>query len=190
MKTVLGISSALTVLMASSAGEVFAQNLNVAAIPGEVTPPAGAVLHLTTKAKGYQIYVCQAKANNPKQFEWSLKGPIATLYDELNRPIGTHAGGPSWQLIDSSRIEAKPVTRINSPDGAIPWVLLSVTEHSGKGALTEVSSIQRVGTIAGKPPAPTCDAQQAGQEFPSYYEAVYHFYRAGKPTAYGTPKQR
>ncbi|MGO8841945.1 MAG: DUF3455 domain-containing protein [Methyloceanibacter sp.] len=46
-----------------------------------------------------QIYACEAKDNG---FEWTFKGPEASLFDEHGRQHGTHFGGPTWKL-DSVR---------------------------------------------------------------------------------------
>jgi hypothetical protein len=48
-----------------------------------------------------------------------------------------------------------------------------VTE--GKGALSQVKSIQRLSTLGGRPPAEAPDKSQAGKELRVYYSATYYF---------------
>jgi hypothetical protein len=66
------------------------------------------------------------------------------------------------------------------PGGAapdwIPWLLLTAIDHQGDGAFRNISSIQRLQTKGGKPPASGCDAAHKGQESRSHYTAVYYFY--------------
>ena len=42
--------------------------------------------------------------------------------------------------------------------------------------MKNVSSIQRLSTKRGKPPASGCDASHKGEESRSHYAAVYYFY--------------
>jgi hypothetical protein len=123
-----------------------------------------------------QIYVCKEGADG--KLAWTLKGPEATLYDEEGAVIGTHSLGPTWRHNDGSEITARAVARVNAPDAtaAIPWLLLSVTGHSGSGALSRVSAVQRVNTDGGQPPQGGCSASTRGTEARSEYTADYYFY--------------
>ena len=61
--------------------------------------------------------------------------------------------------------------------GAIPWLLLTATSHTGQGVLSRVTSIQRIHTDGGvAPDANTCDASANGKEAKSAYSADYYFY--------------
>jgi hypothetical protein len=66
---------------------------------------------------------------------------------------------------------------VDAPDSAaIPWVLLTATGHSGNGVLSRVTTIQRIHTVGGQPPACGCDPMTLGAEFKSSYSAEYYFY--------------
>jgi len=80
------------------------------------------------------------------------------------------------------RIAGSSGDPIFSPDAtaAIPWLLLSVTAHSGSGIFSRVTAIQRVNTDGGQPPAGSCGASNRGVETRSEYTADYLFYFAPK----------
>jgi hypothetical protein len=60
-------------------------------------------------------------------------------------------------------------------------LLVTATEHSGDGLFAKVSSIQRLNTHGGKPPADSpCDQSRGGTEIRSDYSADYYFYAAAK----------
>ena len=128
------------------------------------------------RATGYQIYACALNANGKPA--WTLKAPDAELFDEQGRTIGKHFGGPTWQLNDGSQVTGKMAAKADAPDPtAIPWLLLTVTGHSGNGRLNGVTSIQRVNTVAGlSPAAPECSESSGEVEFKSSYSADYYFY--------------
>jgi len=149
-------------------------------IPREIQLPEGAELVLRAHASGVQIYVCQESTEG--KLVWTLKGPEARLYDEEGTTIGTHSVGPTWKHSDGSEIAARAVARVNAPDPtvAIPWLLLSVTGHSGTGILDRVTAVQRINTDGGNPPAGSCSATDRGTEARSEYTADYLFYYAPK----------
>ncbi len=136
---------------------------------------------LMARATGFQIYVCRPDADGKPA--WTLKAPEAELFDEQGKSIGKHFGGPTWQLNDGSQITGKMAAKADAPDPkAIPWLLVTVTGHSGRGKLSAVTSIQRVNTVAGLAPeslAPAeseCSPQSGEVEFKSSYQADYYFY--------------
>lgn len=128
------------------------------------------------RASGFQIYVCQPDAESKPA--WTLKAPDAELFDEQGKSIGKHFGGPTWQLNDGSQITGKMAAKVDAPDPrAIPWLLVTVTGNSGNGALSGVTSIQRVNTVGGLAPGAAEFTQQSGEvEFKSSYSADYYFY--------------
>ena len=133
------------------------------------------------RARGFQIYVCRPGADGKPA--WTLKAPEAELFDEQGKSIGKHFGGPTWQLNDGSQITGKMAAKADAPDPrAIPWLLVTVTANSGSGALSGVTSIQRVNTVAGLAPAEGCK-QPSEVEFKSSYSADYYFY-AQEPKPY------
>ena len=128
------------------------------------------------RATGFQIYVCRLDAGGKPA--WTLKAPEAELFDAQGRSIGKHFGGPTWQLNDGSQITGRMVAKVDAPDpAAIPWLLVTVTGNSGKGALSRVTSIQRINTAGGMPPeAAECSESTGEVEFKSSYSADYYFY--------------
>ncbi len=63
---------------------------------------------------------------------------------------------------------------------SIPWLLVTVVSHAGKGLLTDVTTIQRVHTHGGKPPADGCDESHKAAETKSSYTADYYFFAPAK----------
>ena len=57
---------------------------------------------------------------------------------------------------------------------------MKVVSHAGKGLLTNVTTIQRVHTHGGQPPAEGCDAAHRNAETKSSYTADYYFYAPAK----------
>ena len=166
----------VTVLMAFSA-------LSVAGTPGtpdEIKVPAGEKLVLKAHATGFQIYTCKAAGDRPAQ--WELKAPEADLHDGNGTVIVHHFAGPTWKHKDGSEVTGKASAHVDSPDASsIPWLLVSATGHTGEGVFSKVSSIQRINTRGGKPPAGAeCTAANNGAESKSSYAADYYFYRPAK----------
>src|SRR6185312_13505037 len=145
-------------------------------VPDSIQAPAGEELILIARATGFQIYVCRPDANGKPA--WTLKAPDAEIFDERGRSIGRHFGRPTWQLNDGSQITGKMAAKVDAPHSkAIPWLLLTVTGHSGSGKLSGVTSVQRVNTVGGlAPSAAECTAQGGEVEFKSSYSADYYFY--------------
>ena len=143
-------------------------------VPDILKAPASEEVILVGHATGIQIYTCQAGANPP----WVFKAPEADLKDSAGRNIIHHFAGPTWRHNDGSEVVAKVTARQDSPrPGAIPWLLLTATGHTGQGVLSPVTSIQRIHTEGGvAPDANTCDAAANGKESRSPYAADYYFY--------------
>jgi Protein of unknown function (DUF3455) len=144
-------------------------------VPANLAAPASEEVVLQAHATGSQIYVCQ---DGPDQkLAWVLKAPDATLFDSHGATIGKHYAGPTWKHNDGSEVVGKVVARQDSPDaGAVPWLLLVAANHSGSGILANVTSIQRIHTKGGQPPASGCDDAHRGSENRSAYSADYYFY--------------
>ena len=168
------LAGALAALLAC-APLAHAQRAADAAIPDAIQPPSGERLVLKTHAVGAQIYVCSQGADG--NWQWTLKAPDATLRDEHGAVI-RHYAGPSWRHQDGSEVTGKAVAKVASPDPAsVPWLLLTAVGHADKGALEKVSSIQRIHTRGGQPPAAAgCNASKANREARSHYTADYWFY--------------
>jgi hypothetical protein len=149
-------------------------------IPASLQAPAGEKLILQTHASGWQIYTCGAGTDGKPQ--WTLKGPDAELHDQKGAVIGHHALGPSWKYKDGSQIIGKPAAHVDAPDKrSIPWLLLSAIGHSGAGLFASVTSVQRLHTAGGLPPAASeCDPAKPSPEARSSYTADYYFYAPAK----------
>ena len=148
-------------------------------VPAAIQAPPGEEVVLLAHASGSQIYTCQAAADG--KFIWTLKAPDAELKDQKGKVIGSHFAGPTWKLDDGSEVTGKAAAHVDSPDaGSIPWLLVTAAGHSGQGVLTNVTTIQRVHTRGGKPPAEGCDASHPNAETKSSYTADYYFYAPAK----------
>ena len=144
-------------------------------VPESIQAPAGEEVVLLAHATGSQIYTCQAAADG--KFGWTLKGPDAELHDRKDKVIGQHSAGPTWKLKDGSEVTGKAVAHVDALDpGSIPWLLVKVVGHAGSGVLTNVTTVQRVRTHGGQPPAEGCDAAHRDAETKSSYSADYYFY--------------
>jgi hypothetical protein len=148
-------------------------------VPDAITVPAGQEVVLFTHASGSQIYTCAAGADG--KFAWTLKAPDAELRDRKDKVIGQHSAGPTWKLKDGSEVTGKKAAGVDSLDpDSIPWLLVNVVSHAGKGMLADVTTIQRVHTHGGKPPADGCDEAHKDTESKSKYTADYYFYAPAK----------
>jgi hypothetical protein len=149
-------------------------------VPEAIKAPAGEEIVLKVHAQGSQIYQCQLGTEGKPG--WTLKAPEAELHDQQGAVVGRHFAGPAWKLNDGSEVTGKAVARADSPDkDSVPWLLVTVTGHSGDGALSRVTSIQRIQTHGGQPPAAAeCDASKQNSEVKSSYAADYYFYAPAK----------
>jgi hypothetical protein len=144
-------------------------------VPDAIAVPAGQEVVLFAQGKGSQVYTCQAGADG--KFGWTLKGPVAELFDRKDKVIGQHSTGPTWRLKDGSEVTGKAAAHVDSLDpDSIPWLLVNVVSNSGKGALAHVTTIQRVHTHGGKPSADGCDESHKDAETKSSYTADYYFF--------------
>jgi hypothetical protein len=147
-------------------------------VPVDVAVPAGHVLSAVGHARGVQLYECRSTANG---YAWVLEKPLAHLEDDDGRYMARHYGGPTWTAVDQSSVVATRAGIAPAPSGgAIPWLLLRVTEHSGPadGLFGQTAYIQRLNTTGGLAPTHGCDAGHAGARKAVAYTADYFFYRA------------
>lgn len=147
--------------------------------PDSIKAPAGEQLVLVAHASGSQIYVCGAGADGKPQ--WTLRAPEAELRDDRGAVIGHHSAGPAWRHKDGSTVTGKAVAKAPSPDpDSVPWLLLTAVSHDGTGVFARVSSIQRLHTKGGQPPAADkCDPSKPSVESWIPYTADYYFYAPG-----------
>jgi Protein of unknown function (DUF3455) len=140
-------------LLASSliglAGPLRGQDIPRPSVPDQIKAPANDDVILVAHATGSQIYTCELTGGT---FSWKLKAPDAELRDSQGTIIGHHFAGPTWKHNDGSEVTGKAVAKVDSPQpDSIPWLLVTATGHSGNGALTRVTSIQRIDTQGGQP---------------------------------------
>ena len=139
-------------------------------VPAALNPPSGERLAFQFHASGDQIYTCRNSA-------WTFRAPEANLFDASGKLAGKHFAGPTWESADGSQVKGKLAASAPAPDpDAIPWLLLTAAEHHGSGAMSSVTSIQRLHTKSGKAPKDGCDAAHEGAETRSPYRADYLFY--------------
>lgn len=156
-----------------------AQKMSAPNVPDAIQARPGEEVVLLAHASGSQIYTCQSGTNG--QFIWTLKGPDAELKNENGKVIGSHFAGPAWKLTDGSEVVGKASAHADSEDpNSVPWLLLIAVGHSGNGLLTNVTTIQRIHTHGGKPPAQGCDESHRDAETKSSYTADYYFYAPAK----------
>jgi Protein of unknown function (DUF3455) len=164
---------------APSKAQPAAQNEPAPDVPDAIQAPAGLQVVVYAHATGSQIYTCKSAADG--KFSWALKGPDAELHDRKDKVIGHHFAGPTWKLTDGSEVTGKAVAHVDSLDpDSVPWLLVNVVSHAGSGALSNVTTIQRVHTRGGQPPAEGCDAAHVNAETKSSYTADYYFYAPAK----------
>ena len=149
-------------------------------VPDAIAVPTGLEPVMFVHASGSQIYSCQAGADG--KFIWTLKGPEAELKDRKDKVIGQHSAGPTWKLKDGSEVTGKAAAHVDSLDEeSIPWLLVNVVTNAKKGALANVTVIQRVHTHGGKPgSSDVCDEAHKDAETKSKYTADYYFYAPAK----------
>jgi len=161
-----------TILVGCSAA--LGQTAQVAAqtaiqIPDVITAKGETVV-LTVHAEGAQVYDC--KAGDGGKLAWQFREPIATLIQD-GKTVGRHYIGPTWEHADGSRVVGKPVARANGATAQdIPWLKLEAVETRSAGALTGVTTIQRINTKGGQFEG-ACD--KVGAMFAAPYAADYVF---------------
>jgi hypothetical protein len=167
-------------LLIGIASQASGQATSPANVPDKIKAPAGEEIILQALASGSQIYVCQPGSDG--KLAWALKAPEAELHDQQGATIGRHYTGPTWKDNDGSEVTGKAVARVDSPDAdSIPWLLLTVTGHSGNGVLSRVTTIQRIHTKGGQqPPAAGCNISKQNTEVKIPYTADYYFYAPAK----------
>jgi hypothetical protein len=148
-------------------------------IPSNLNPPEGSVLLFELQAEGVQIYTCDVDPDDASAYVWIFKAPEADLLNRRGELAGTHFGGPTWQGFDGSSVAGSVLERADSPDkGSIPWLLLEAKEHTGRGAFSTISYVQRIDTVGGMAPTTGCGAWHVGGEVQQPYQATYAFYYA------------
>jgi hypothetical protein len=161
--------------------------------PSIEVPDGGGNVLLHASATGTQNYACVASTpadagadgatdGGETTYAWTLTGPEADLKDCMMAKIATHfasdGGAPEWQTTDGTYVigSRKSAFTPDGGSGAIPWLLLQATAHSGTGTLSKALYVQRVNTTGGKAPATGCDSTTVGATTKVSYTADYYFY--------------
>jgi hypothetical protein len=158
---------ALLLLSGSLTGAMAAE------LPGAIAA-SGETVVLSVHAEGAQVYECKAGADG--KLSWAFREPIATLMAD-GKTVGRHYAGPNWEDADGSAVTGKVIG--NAPGATandIAWLKLDVIAHRGSGALSGVTTVQRINTEGGQL-AGSCDKLGATKSAP--YSADYLFLRKG-----------
>ena len=140
-----------------------------AEVPAAIAAPSETVA-ATWHAEGAQIYECKAGADG--KLAWAFREPIATLVLD-GRTVGRHYAGPNWEHMDGSAVIARAAGNAPAPDGkSIPWLKLEVTSSRGSGALSGITTVQRINTVGGRHDG-ACE--KAGTFHSAPYTADYVF---------------
>ena len=167
----------VSILALLSMKSAYAQQLARPDAPEKLSPPATEKLIFKAHATGDQIYVCQPGLTLDLKVAWMLKAPDAQLFDADDKVVAKHFAGPTWKHNDGSEVVGRVSARHDAPDpNAIPWLLLSAAKHSGDGAFSKITFIQRLNTKGGQPPQSGCDDAHRNTETKSAYSADYYFY--------------
>jgi hypothetical protein len=175
MKVLSYRSIALGVLLVAATGvsQAHAQLIPPPAGAEQIAVPAGNRPFLVLHAKGVQIYTCTSAGT------WSAASvPQADLFLDNGLPIGTHFGGPTWELRDGSYVKAAKRDAITKDPNSVPWLLLETTTAVAGpegDRLAKTTYILRVNTVGGVAPMDGCSP---GATVSVPYEADYYFYRS------------
>ena len=135
---------------------------------------SGETVIVSIHAQGAQVYEC--KADNAGKLVWQFREPVATLLLD-GKTVGRHYAGPNWEHSDGSAVVGKVSGRApGASPKDIPWLKLEVTASRGSGALSGVTTVQRINTVGGRHDG-ACE--KAGAFFSAPYAADYVFLRKG-----------
>lgn len=172
-KSIHAFAVAVLMLTAAGASQVGAQQIPPPAGVEAIPAPAGNRVFMVLHARGVQTYTCTAEG------VWSAASvPQADLFLPNGLVIGTHFGGPTWQLRDGSKTNAAKVSGVTKDPSAVAWLLLkAVSPMAGVDGdrLEKTTYIHRVNTVGGVAPAGGCTV---GTTISVPYEADYYFYCA------------
>jgi hypothetical protein len=144
-------------------------NTASAQVPPALAAPGESAV-VTLHAEGAQVYEC--KAGNDGKLAWAFREPIATLLLD-GKTVGRHYAGPNWEHVDGSAVIGKAVANVaGQTANDIPWLKLKVTAHRGSGALSGITTVQRINTRGGVHTG-ACD--RAGAFHSAPYAADYVF---------------
>jgi len=148
--------------------------------PGGVSPalraPANEIPSFMLSGSGVMVYQCKATPANPNVYAWFFVTPDATLYDGSHEIARMSTPNLLESLDDGSSISGV-VRTAQASSGALPWTLSQAQPIGETGIFANVTSMQRVNTRGGLPPATGCNADNDGAESRVAFNADYYFYR-------------
>jgi uncharacterized protein DUF3455 len=128
-------------------------------------------------ADGVHTYECKVLGNAPESYAWAATSPDATLYDGTHS-VGTVSANNEWSSsLDRSSVSGVIRAMQGAGSGNLPWASLAAVPAGDSGLFAGVTSIQRVNTAGGAPPAAGCDAGTVGEEAQVAFRADYYFYK-------------
>src|SRR5882672_10075560 len=162
-------------LLRNTAFAVFCLSTSILTAFAQTTLPdaiaaTGETIVLTLHAEGAQVYEC--KGGSDGKLAWAFREPIATLLLD-GKTIGRHYAGPNWEHVDGSAVVGKVAA--NAPGATpkdIPLLKLEVIGSRGSGALSGVTTVQRINTQGGRHEG-ACE--KAGAFHSAPYAADYVF---------------
>ncbi len=139
----------------------------------KIKAPSTHAPSLQLASRGVQIFRCEKRDGGAV---WVFRQPQADLLDASGKTVGKHGTNFSFEHDDGSRL----VSTIAGYDEAskptdLRWLLLT-TRSFGKGALENVTHVQRINTSGGMPPV-RCDASQLNQLLRVDFTSDFVFYR-------------
>ena len=156
-------------LVVSAVGLATVDRARAGDLPEAISAPGETVL-LEVHGEGAQIYECKADAKG--NLVWMFREPIASLFwDGLT--VGRHYAGPRWEFSDGGLVSGKVEGKAPGASPAdLPWLKLTATTQNDRGALTGVTTIQRIHTRGGALEG-SCEAAGTFRSAP--YSADYVF---------------
>jgi hypothetical protein len=114
--------------------------------------------------RNVQTYECRVKPGDASSAAWVYVGSEGEMFDAQGREAGKHTfPPPTWIASDGSRIVGTIKARADAPQaGSAQWLLLSTRSTGGEGRLTKITSLQRLNTNGGMPPARRCETSSIG----------------------------
>ena len=128
---------------------------------------------LQLASRGVQIFRCEKRDTGSV---WVFRQPQAELLDANGKVVGRHGANFSFEHDDGSRLVSSVAAYDEAPKPTdLRWLLLT-TRSFGKGALENVSHVQRVDTSGGMPPG-RCEPAQLMQLLRVDFTSNFVFYR-------------
>jgi hypothetical protein len=127
---------------------------------------------------GVYVYQCKQNPADANRYGWYFVAPDATLY-EGSREAARFATPTLFESL-SDRTSVATLARATQPAGSgnLPWAMMRAQPlGASAGMFNGITSVQRVNTRGGLPPAGGCDADNIGEEARVAFNADYYFYR-------------